>query len=348
MSLSTYTHKEMMSKVFLTGMSAPQASPSANQKSFTFAGLLNKVLTDAGHEVNWASPSVYMTKDALEKYDAVLVGVSPLTSVGANRVYGALNVINELKDSDKLTLFIDTPSPSQIEPSLKSVISNPATLTKIFFSYRKEYSNVVADKDIFNRVLSGIKYLYENDWAPTIYSKLPWKSDIRICKNAKTNLIGINLDAHIIKELGLNPNRAPKWSVDSLSSPWAISAVAGLVLPNSLMKWNKGTTDAQVEEQISRSIGAIVSPDKKDGTYWNYRYIQAMNTRTPVITDWKESGVLDETWNLLGSSIESMSQEKRDLVATAQREVYLAKIPSKLEAVEILQNSIFRRNNAEN
>ena len=177
-----------MSKVFLTGMSAPQASPSANQKSFTFAGLLNKVLTDAGHEVVWASPSVYMTEETLDKFDAIVVGISPLTSVGANRVYGALNVINKLKNSDKLTLFIDTPTPSQIEPSLKSVISNPETLTKSFFSYRKEYSNVVSDKDIFQSVLSGVHYLYNNEWTQTIYPKLPWKSEIKILKNAKVNL----------------------------------------------------------------------------------------------------------------------------------------------------------------
>lgn len=336
----------MMSRVFLTGMSAPQASSSANQKSFTFAGLLNKVLTDAGHEVTWASPSVYMTEETLDKFDAILVGVSPLTSVGANRVYGALNVINRLKDSDKLTLFIDTPTPSQIEPSLKSVISNPETLTKSFFSYRKEYSNVVADKDIFQSVFSGIDYLYNNDWTQTIYPKLPWKSEIKILTNAKTNLTGINLDAHIIKDVQHGINRNPKWVIHSLSNPWAIATVASLVLPNSLMKWNKGWTDNQVEEQICRSIGAIISPDKKDGTYWSYRYIQALNTKTPVITDWKESGVLGDTWNILASSLEPMSQEKRDLIATAQKENYLAKIPSKQKSVEILQNILFRRNNA--
>ena len=335
-----------MSRVFLTGMSAPQASSSANQKSFTFAGLLNKVLTDAGHEVTWASPSVYMTEETLDKFDAVVIGVSPLTSVGANRVYGALNVINRLKNSDKLTLFIDTPTPSQIEPSLKSVISNPETLTKSFFSYRKEYSNVVADKDIFQSVFSGVDYLYNNDWTQTIYPKLPWKSEIKILTNAKANLTGINLDAHIIKDVQHGINRNPKWVIDSLSNPWAESTVASLVLPNSLMKWNKGWTDSQVEEQICRSIGAIISPDKKDGTYWSYRYIQALNTKTPVITDWKESGVLDDTWNILASSLEPMSQEKRDLIATAQKEIYLAKIPSKQKSVEILQKILFRRNNA--
>jgi hypothetical protein len=333
-----------MSKVFLTGMSAPQASSSSNKKSLTFAGVLDKVLTSAGHEVTWASPSVYMTKESLDKFDAVLVGISPLTSVGANRVYGALSVINALKDTDKLTLFVDTPTPSQIEVSLRAVITNPETLTKSFFSYRKEYSNVIADKDLLNSVLSGAKYLYENDWATTLYPKLPWKSDIKLAPNAKTNLVGVNLDSHIILETDVESDRRPKWVIDNLTTTWAKSTTAALSLPNSLMKWNKGWTDEQVAEQILRSIGAIVSPDKRDGTYWSYRYIQAINSNTPVVTDWKESHLIGDAWNILATNIESMSQEKRDLVAMAQRESYVANIPSKQQAVEILQNSIFRRN----
>jgi len=333
-----------MSKVFLTGMSASQASSSSNKKSLTFAGVLDKVLTSAGHEVTWASPSVYMTKKSLNKFDAVLVGISPLTSVGANRVYGALSVVNALKDTDKLTLFVDTPTPSQIEVSLKAVITNPESLTKSFFSYRKEYSNVIADKDLLNSVLSGVKYLYENDWTTTLYPKLPWKSEFKLAPNAKTNLVGVNLDSHIILESNVKPDRRPKWVIDNLTTPWAKSTTAALSLPNSLMKWNKGWTDEQVDEQILRSIGAIVSPDKRDGTYWSYRYIQAINSNTPVITDWKESHFIGDAWNILATSMESMSQEKRDLIATAQRESYLANIPSKQDAVEILQNSIFRRN----
>ena len=332
-----------MSKVFLTGMSAPQASPSANQKALSFAGAINKVLTAGGHEVTWASPSVYMTAESLDKFDAVLVGVSPISSMGANRVYGALSVINTLKDSDKLTLFIDTPNPSQIEPSLKSVISSPETLTKPFFSYRKEYSNVISDKDLLKSVLSGVEYLYTEEWVTTIFPMLPWKSDIRVSTNAKKNLVGLNLDSHLLTYEPIIHDRRPKWAVDSLSTTWAKSTIATLSLPNSLMKWNKGCTDTQVLEQISRSIGAIVSPDKRDGTYWSYRYVQAMSTNTPVVTDWKESQYLGDAWNVLADSIDTMSQDKRDLIATAQREIYFVSIPSKEQSLAKLQQTIFRR-----
>lgn len=329
-----------MSKIFLTGMSAPQASASANAKSLSFAGLINMALTEAGHEVVWASPSVYMTKETLEEFDAVVVGVSPITSMGANRVYGALNVIQTLWGSDKLTLFVDTPTPSQIEVSLKSVITNPDSLTKPFFSYRKEYSNVVADKKLLKSTISATKLLYEADWGKTMFAQLPWKTldSVKMPPNAKKGLIGVNLDSYVISEADSSEERVQKWVYDSNDSKWYKDIIQLLKLPTVPMKINRGSADKDVVGQIERSIGVLMSPDKRDGTYWSYKYAQAINAGTPVVTDWKESGVLGDAWAVLAYSIEEMSQSKRDLISLAQKESYLGKIPSKANALIDLES----------
>lgn len=329
-----------MSKIFLTGMSAPQASPSANSKSLSFAGLINMALTAAGHEVIWASPSVYMTRETLEEFDAIVVGVSPITSMGANRVYGALNVIQTMWDSEKLTLFVDTPTPSQIEVGLKSVITNPENLTKSFFSYRKEYSNVTADKQILKNLINSVNLLYEAEWQKTIYATLPWKSldSVKLSPNAKRNLFGLNLDSYVITESKVNDAKIYKWVFDTNSSNWYKTTTQLLKLPISPMKISKNSNDDEVFYQINRSIGVLLSPDKRDGTSWNYRYVQALNSGTPVVTDWKESGLIGDAWSVLGYSIEEMSQSKRDLVSLAQRESYLANIPNKQNALNSLES----------
>lgn len=324
-------------------MSAPQASSSANIKNLSFAGLINMALTDAGHEVVWASPSVYMSIDTLNEFDAVVVGVSPITSMGANRVYGALNVIQTMWGSDKLTLFVDTPTPSQIEVSLKSVINNPDSLTKSFFSYRKEYSNVVADKKLLDSAFNAVNLLYKEDWQKTIYAKLPWKSldSIKMAPNAKRNLIGLNLDSYVISDLNAEEeHRVQKWVYDSSESTWYKSQVQFLKLPTSPIKINRGSTDSDVIIQLLRSIGVLISPDRRDGTAWSYRYVQALNTKTPIITEWKESGVLGDAWSVLAYSIEEMSQSRRDLVSLAQKESYLANIPDKKTALKNLESTL--------
>jgi hypothetical protein len=331
-----------MSKILLTGMTAPQASENANARNLGFVGVLNAVLSDAGHEVTWISPSVHMTKESLNQFDSVIVGVTPITSVGASRAYGALSLIGHLWGDSKLTLLIDAPSSSQIEPSFRSVVTNPASLTKSFFSNRKEYSTVLADASISARLHSAVGHLLNEEWPTTIYSSLPWSAqeDVKLPANAKKNLVAVNLDAHLIQENPVAVDRRQKWVVDAPSTPWSSAVLKTLELPNSLMKWNKGWDDNQVMDQFTRSIGALITSHKKDGTWWTYRYVQALNSNTPVATDWKFSSRIGAAWSSLASAIESMSQQKRDLLATAQREAYLANIPGKQTALNILETTL--------
>jgi len=329
-----------MSKIFITGMSAQHASPSSNQKNLNFAGVLDLVLHTSGHEFTWASPSIYMTKESLDKYDLVLVGICPITSVGANRVYGALSVIEQLWGDPKLKFFVDGPSQSQIDISFRSTLSNPETLVKSFFSYRKEYSNVVSEPETQARLVKAISLLVSEDWNTTITPALPWSGfdSVRLTKNAKANLHLVNLDSYLITEEPTEIEKIEKWSVDSYSSKWAKSVVSTIGLPHSLMKWSKGWGDDQIFSQISRSIGAIIGPDQKDGTWWSYRYIQALNSYTPVVTDWQESQKLGFEWAMLAPSIESIPATNRRLLAIAQREIYLASVDNKDKATSKLEN----------
>lgn len=328
-----------MAKIFITGMTAQQASAKSNSTSKSFAGVINDVLVASGHYVVWGAPSVTMTEVELDQYDSVLVGVSPIGSMAANRVYGALHVIDVAKRLNKLTMFLDAPNASQILPNLKAVINNPASFTKSFFSYRKEYQAVVSDTELLDRLLGVVKYLYEDSWATTIYPRLPWKleADIKLPPNAKASLHGMSFDAFL-----LNPTPVPvesrkdKWVVDNYNK-WAEDLVKTISLPNFPMKWRKNSSDSEVEEQISRSVGCILAPAQREGTWWSYRHIQALNTSTPIVTDWRESHMVGEPWGILASTIDSMSPESRSLVATAQLESYLVWTPTKVEAVNKLE-----------
>lgn len=322
-----------MAKIFVTGMNAPQASENANQKNFSFAGALVKTLRELGHEVTWSSPSVLMTPDSFSSFDKVLIGVGPITSLSSDRCYGVLTLIAKLWGDERLALFTDVSNPRQIEVSLNQISSNPANLVKPFYSYRKEYSVVSSSIEYRQWSERGVQLLLQETWPTTVYSSLPWKTleQINLTPNAKKNLERLNVDAFLIDlEKERNQDRQQKWLFD-YKSKWTERTSKTLLLPVNPMKLSKSWGDAEVYEQIERSLGVLISPDKREGTWWSYRYIQALNAGTPIATDWLESGVLGESWQLLASSIESMSQQKRNLIATAQLETYVANIPSKKE-----------------
>lgn len=324
-----------MAKIFLTGTSGTYASPSSNDRSLNFAGVLNKALTFSGHGVTWASPSVHTQTEDLKDYDSVMVGISSLTSLNSDRAYGALNLINKLWGSDKLVLFVDTPSPSQIEVSLNAILTNPESITKPFFSFRKDYDSVSSDPSIVKSLISGIEFLKNEEWGTTIYPKLPWRqqSDFRLSSNAKSKIAGINLDSFLIKDESLSEDVSSKWVIDNDKTKWSNMVVPTLALPTVPMKVDRSWGNLMVYENIRGAWGALISPDNKDGTWWNYRYIQALNAGTPIVTGWQESRFMGEVWSLLGPYLESVSPERRNLIALAQKESYLSYIPSKERAI---------------
>lgn len=332
-----------MSKILLTGMSAAQASRKANARTLSFAGVLEQSLRNAGHEVVWEVPSIGWTKEFLAQFDSVIVGVSPLTSLSANYCYGGLHVITELLDDKRLRLLVDSPQPGQIIASLKTIAASPESLTKDFYINRQGFNQARQDA-VRTRLLATIERLLTATWPTTIYPSLPWQDELTVHKqvseSASQSLVGINLDAELLVPVKYETDRRLKWSVDSSNSPWVQKVSTGLVYPVSLMKWNKGWTDDLVEEQIARSTGVLITPHKKDGTWWTYRYIQAMNTGTPIATLWTETVKIGESWGILAANIEALSEEERNTIATKQREEYLAAIPSLNDAYEHLQKTL--------
>jgi len=332
-----------MSKILLTGMSAAQASRKANARTLSFAGVLEKSLTSAGHDVLWEVPSIGWTKEFLDQFDSVIVGISPLTSLSANYCYGGLHVITELLDDKRLRLLVDSPQPGQITASLKSITANPQTFTKDFYTNRQGFQQANQDA-VRTRLLATIERLLTATWPITIYPSLPWQNvsavSNQFSESARQSLVGINLDAELLQAVSYPGDRRLKWSADSSNSPWTHKVSTGLVYPVSLMKWNKGWSDDLVEEQIARSTGVLITPHKKDGTWWTYRYIQAMNTTTPIASLWTETVKIGESWGNLAANIEALSQDERNTIATKQREEYLSAIPSLNDAQKNLHKTL--------
>ena len=325
-------------------MSAPQASAKANSRNKSFSALINDGLVSSGHDVLWADPNIDFTKEMADQFDSVLVGISPITSLGANRVYGALGVIDTLLKHapKKLSLLIDAPNVSQIKVSLNAVLAASEGLVKPFYSYRKDYLKVKNSPELQAKLLSVIKHLLENEWPVTIYPSLPWKQDSTVAdklpSGASNRLVGLNLDSLVLIEPTDSSERAAKWVVDEPSAKWTKTTSATLVNPCLPMKLTKGSTDADIEFQISRSMGALITPDKKQETWWSYRYIQALNTTTPIASNWYETQELGAAWAMLAATIESCSEDKRRLIAIAQRESYSHSIPDRIESIKKLHS----------
>jgi hypothetical protein len=291
------------------------------------------VLDELGHDVVMIDPDINATEDDISQYDSVLVGIAPITSLSANKAYGALNVIDVAASAGKLTLLVDAPQPTQILSSLRAVESVPSNLTKDFYRNRKAYRDACIP-DVQSRLLNTVSSLLNDDWPVTIYPALPWSTPNAFNKlpdNIVNSLKGIALDSHLIRD-----NKTD--STGSHLAQWAATVVNDVVP----MRKNKGSTDEQVDEIMSASIGSLIS-SHRDGTWWTYRYAQSLSNLTPIATEWRESGTLDDSWSLLASSIEHMSVESRAELATEQRNTYISAINDKKTSARLLASTVLRK-----
>ena len=325
-------------------MSSTHTSPKVHQNNLGFVGVLNEVLSESGHDIDWLSPDITWTKEFLDGYDAIFLGITPPTSLSANKVYGALSVLGLMYDSPKLKMVLDAPQYWLFDSSLKSVLKNPQSLVKPFYSKRSQF-DIAKDPEVLATLVNTCSRLLNEQWPITAYPALPWKQDSEIeellPKSAAGSLIGLNFDAKYISNFSENSVERSSWAADHLDTEWTKSILGTISKPVEKLREFKSKTDSDVRDKLSSSIGALLSPERgRGGTWWSYNYVQALNTATPIATEWRESEKISQHWSYLASHIESMTDGARQLLSLNQKTSYLESIPQLEESVEILNNLI--------
>lgn len=335
-------------KTLITGMTAPQASKKYAEHSVSFAGLLSSTLSTKLHSSEICAPSFGMTKDALESYDLVFVGLSSFTSVAANHAYAALWVINELRDSPKLRLFLDAPDPGKIAHSIRAMQDSPAAMFKPFYSNRPFYGQARLP-DTAAKIHEGVSYLDSYTWPETLYPILPWGNQGKIANtlpaHAVSSLRAVNLDSLVfdrVHSLDTAPtsDEGRFWVVDDTRSQWAASVEAtmkSMVIP---MKEHRGWTDTEVLARMSQAVGSLIAPSKQTGSWWTPRVAQSLAANVPVVTDWRESAILGDPWLDLAVTVDEMNQARRDSLMARQKESYLSSITPKGKVLEYLLDAL--------
>jgi hypothetical protein len=65
-----------------------------------------------------------------------------------------------------------------------------------------------------------------------------------------------------------------------------------------------------------------------------------MNAQTPIATEWRESSSIGDSWSMLASPIETMTNQERNALSTRQTAEYLTSIPSKSAAKMLLEDQL--------
>lgn len=335
----------MTKRVLITGMTAHHYSPVVIDRTASFAQAATTLLRDSGVAVSIAQPTVHWNDFYLEDYDHILLGIAPPMALSANSIYGALHVIGTMYDSDKLTFFIDSPEHWQIFANIKAIIKNPDSLFKEFYSRRSGYYSAAQNGIVRDHILKAVQYLHERPWHRTLFPVLPWSDEQHLTsntpENARISMVGISIDsAFYSEETSFNSNRENKWFVENEKSKWTTLVTDSLSFPTVSTKSAKLRSDEEIIKELSTSAGALLGPGGDKKFWWSPRYAQAMNSGTPVATEWKDSSSIGSSWNHLAVAIEEMSWIDRFELSVSQKRDYFDRIESKKDTAAYLRTLI--------
>ena len=327
-------------KILFTGMTSAHCKDGQN---VSFFRVVAKAYSEIA-EVVWSTPKLSWSRADLEKFDLVVLGMSPPTSLASNYIYGSLHVLNLLYESPKLRLIVDSPQMWQYKNSIRAFKRDPEQIFGSFYSNRVNYEEAKTSK-VRSSVEAVAEKLQTVKWPTTIVPSLPWLTKDSISRKipfiTEDSIVPLNLDSFLFEETSPQIARKNAWAVENTSSVWWKTLEKTLSNPGESIRYSKKPKDAEIFERIKTSFGLVVPPqDRKVGTWWSYRYIQALNSATPVVTYWNDINDFDSSWRYLGYQIEDMQPYDRQHVAYQQRNSYISNVPSKDESLKTLNKLV--------
>lgn len=334
-------------KVLVTGCSSAQTSESVAKKLPTFTGLLVQALREAEHDVVWDTPTMRWDEKHLAQFDSVVVGLSAPTSITAHRLYGALSVIEKSKKVTDVKYLIDAPEPHKLWNGIRWTANNPQDLVKPFYSRRSEFS-IANNPEELKRLHSVVVDLYENNWNDTIVPSFPWFSSEYLTREipnlSKESIKDLCLDLLTFKNLkdtGLYiKSDVSNWSYET-KTPWISMISKTLVRDISPLVVSKSTSSGSILSNLNKSVGTLISTYKNNDSWWSVNLAQSLYVNTPVVSDWKHTFYLGDSWSILPHSVEEMPLKERVKLAQSQREAYLGVLGTYEETLSRVSSAVF-------
>jgi hypothetical protein len=291
----------------------------------------------------WDIPSIRWDEDYFKQYDSVVVGLTAPTSITAYRLYGALSVIDRARKVTNVRYLVDAPEPYKLWNGIRAIANNPEDLVKSFYSQRTDYRLASEPKNL-SRLQKVIIDLYENTWNETIFPAFPWTEESHITSHIpnlpRDRAIPLCLDSLVFKNMKTDAlhmkGDTTGWSYDQ-ETPW-ISKIKKTLSKEACPVVDKKSS---VLANINRSIGSLISVYKNDEPWWSVNLSQSLYVHTPVITDWRYTSYLGDSWSVLAQSIEDMTANERISLAMAQKKLYLESIDTYEEVIESVSSIVF-------
>lgn len=328
-------------KVLVTGCTSSHSSETANSRFPSFTSLYVKAVKELGNEVLLTKPNIKFSTDYLDQFDIIVVGISSPTNLSSHYSYAAFSVAEKARKLNKLRFIVDMPEPHRIKNSVRDFYSGTDNLFKSFYETRYQYDEAILSSNKED-IASFISFLHTQEWPITYVPSIPWFSLSTVTEAIpnlrESNIVPLCYDSFIFDSYELKDvnkeDQLNHWCADSIKSTWTkkiSKTIEQQVVP--YRQHNYETSDVVID-RLAKSTGTLITTYYNNKSWWSPAISHSLIAKTPVVTDWRLTSELGAEWASLPSTIETINQEKRILIAESQIDFYRDSIPNQVEALE--------------
>jgi hypothetical protein len=334
-----------MKKVLITGATSSQYSIDAHKRNSRFSGLLTAGLNFSGVSAQMKSLEMDFDGNNLKEYDTVLIGLSPFSSLSANKSYTSLNTLTKVLESGvKFKIILDAPDPQLVYTSYSSIIKNPEIFTKSLYSSREGFKNVQTDSQLKNKLIQTIEYILTGDY-DIVVPEVPYFEFSRdaygIPKTSSSKTYSLNFDSIFSDTFHVKLGEKSKfWCTDNNNTVWAKKISATLSKPVLNLKRTQYDTDIDYIHRLQQSYGYLLPTYKNNLPWWSANTMLSLSCGIPVFSEWRHTQKMSGYWSVLPQTAEDMSHEQRYELSVMQKETYLAKTTTWEEICKISTKTV--------
>ena len=337
-------------KVLVTGCTSSHSSETANSRFPSFTSLYVKAIRELGNEVLLTKPNIKFSSEYLDQFDLIVVGISSPTNISSHYSYAAFSVAEKARKLNKLKFIVDMPEPHRIKNAIRDFYSGTDNIFKSFYETRHQYDEASLPHNKEN-ITSFIDFLHTQEWPVTYVPSMPWFSMSTVTSalpNLKeSHIVPLCYDSFILDNYDLESfdknDQSRYWCADSIKSAWTKKISKTINQPVVPYRQHNYETSEVVIDRINKSIGTLITTYYNNSAWWSPAISHSLLAKTPVVTDWRLTSELGAEWAFLPSTIETISQEKKILIAESQIDFYRDTIPNQVEALEKTAEMLDRR-----
>lgn len=330
-----------MAKCLITGMSTQQVGGKSMYQYGTVSSYFKQALEDKGWDVDHKrfDPTARDSRAAsnIKDYDAIMVGLLPVSSLGARNIYGALWSVRQAREHRIPVLFyVDDWQLSLYKSQWKTVINVPSRLTKQFLESARSDWDWAQDWAIRREMTEVLRPFAQGDWGRVLVPAFEWGDHTKLAKY----VLGTNhyVDVSVYAPLHpINPvapeARYGQWILGTLSKQskeWAEGHMERCSWPvktygSARSNWASASLkEPELVQQYAESWGVIATPYAMHpgSGWWRNRYTYSAQCNAILFTDPADAARIGEAYQIPVSTIERSSIAELQEIARQQKLLY--------------------------